>query len=640
MAQQEQRRAVVVDTSNSPHARLRPVPVDAVRLDDGLWEPRRRLNRELSLPGQHELLEQTGRIDNFRRAAGKQDGPHQGIYFNDSDVYKWLEAAAWMLADGPDPELDRLIDKTIVEVAAAQQPDGYLDTYYQLGMGMGRWTELARTHELYCAGHLIQAAVAHHRATGKHGLLDVARRCADCICATLGPAEQGKQPGTDGHEEIEMAMVELWRETGERRYLDQARYFLDARGHGLAGGDEYHQDHTPFRSLDAMVGHAVRAVYLNAGAADVWAETGEPALQVALDRLWENMTTKRMYVSGGIGSRYEGEAFGEDYELPNQRAYAESCAAIGSVMWSWRMLLATGESRYADLIETTLYNAVLPGISLDGRSYFYQNPLSAGPAHRRQAWFDCACCPPNIARLLASLPGYSYSVSDEGVWTHLYAQGAAELALSNGSSIRLRQRTAYPWDGEIELDVEADAEFTLYVRVPAWCMSGATIEINGTPFEGDVQPGSYGAIRRAWRPGDTVRLRLPMDVRLLEAHPHLSENRGRLAVFRGPLLYCVEQAGNSALDPRDILISTDPTRFVATHDPNLLGGVTTLQTTVTFSPPSVAWSGHLYRPASPVAIPSDTGSATITHIPYYAWANREPGRMEVWLRAARRGSDS
>ncbi|MGH2604392.1 MAG: glycoside hydrolase family 127 protein, partial [Dehalococcoidia bacterium] len=373
-------------------------------------------------------LEATGRIDNFRRAAGQQDGPFQGLYFNDSDVYKWLEAASWSLATDPDPELERLVDETIAAVAAAQQPDGYLDTYYILGDEAGRWTELVRTHELYCAGHLFQAAVAHHRATGKCSLLDVARRFADYICDVLGPAEDGKRPGTDGHEEIELAMVELARETGERRYLEQARYFLDARGYGLAGGDEYHQDHKPFRELDAMVGHAVRAVYLNAGAADIYAETGEPALLAALERLWRNMTTRRIYVSGGIGSRYEGEAFGRDFELPNARAYTETCAAIGSVMWAWRMLLLTGEARFADLMEQTLYNAVLPGVSLDGQFYYYQNPLEDDGHHRRQPWFHCACCPPNVARLLSSLPGYVYTVTDDEVWVHLYAEGAATLS--------------------------------------------------------------------------------------------------------------------------------------------------------------------------------------------------------------------
>lgn len=406
---------VVVDTARSPHSRLRPLAVDAVRLDDEFWKPRIRANREVTLPSQLDLLESTGRLANFRRGAGREPGRFTGFYFNDSDVYKWLEAAAWALATDPEPELDRRVDAVIEEVAAAQQPDGYLDNYYVAGDDEKRWTDLARTHELYCAGHLIQAAVAHHRATGKTSLLDVARRFADHICATLGPAEEGKRPGTDGHPEIELALVELARETGDRCYLDQARYFLDVRGRGLAGGDEYRQDHKPYRELAAMVGHAVRIIYLNAGAADIYAETGDPTLLATLERLWQNATTRRIYLTGGLGARHDGEAFGDDFELPNARAYTETCAAIGSVMWTWRMLLLTGEARYADLMEWTLANAFLPGLSLDGRSYFYVNPLADEGRHRRQPWFECACCPPNVARTMASITGYFATVSGDGI---------------------------------------------------------------------------------------------------------------------------------------------------------------------------------------------------------------------------------
>ena len=313
---------------------------------------------------------------------------------------------------------------------------------------------------MYCAGHLIQAAVAHFRATGTRRLLDVAVRFANHICDRFGPEEQGKQPAIDGHEEIEMALVELFRATGERRYLEQAEFFVDARGHGLLGepygrfDPSYSQDHKPFREQDEVVGHAVRALYLYSGAADLHAETGEPDLLEALERLWRNMTTKRMYVSGGLGSRHEGEAFGEDYELPSGRAYAETCAAIASVMWNWRMLMISGDARYADLMEHTLYNAVLPGVSLDGRHYFYQNPLADDGTHRRQPWFGCACCPPNVARLLASLPGYFYGVSDDTMWVHLYAEGSATLNLGD-RTVRLARRTDYPWDGNVEIEVGA-----------------------------------------------------------------------------------------------------------------------------------------------------------------------------------------
>src|SRR4051794_30672200 len=435
----------VVDTTHSPYAKLRPLPTTAVTFRDGFWERRRNAVREVMLPAQYEKLETTGRLANFRRTASGEDGGFEGLYFNDTDVYKWLEAAAWVLAIDDDPALDELADKVIAEVAAAQQPDGYLDNFYSLGGLEKKWTELVRTHELYCAGHLIQAAVAHHRATGKTNLLDIARRFADNICDTLGPAESGRKPGTDGHEIIEMAMVELARDTGDQRYFDQAKYFLDARGHGLAGGDEYHQDHKPFREQDAIVGHAVRAVYLNAGAADIYAETGDATILSALEHLWQSMTTKRMYISGGIGSRYEGEAFGKDYELPNARSYNETCAAIGSVMWNWRMLLLTGDAKYADLMEHTLYNAVISGISIDNRTYLYENPLADDGSKRREEWFYCSCCPPNVARTFASLPGYFATTSDEGIWVHLYGESETEVELSDGKTVRLSQHTRYPW---------------------------------------------------------------------------------------------------------------------------------------------------------------------------------------------------
>ena len=410
------------------------------------------MNRDETLPSQYRHLEETGRLDNFRKASGKMEGRFEGIYFNDSDVYKWLEAAAWSLATDPDEELARMADAAITEIEDAQEPDGYLNTYFTFERAGERWTNFD-LHEMYCAGHLFQAAVAHFHATGSERLLDVAVRFADHICDTFGPESEGKREAVCGHEEIEMALVELSRVTGNRRYLRQARFFVDARGHGLLGrpygehDPSYSQDHRPLREQDEVVGHAVRALYLYSGATDVYAETGEKALLDALGRLWTNMTTRRMYVSGGLGSRYEGEAFGEDFELPNSRAYTETCAAIGSVMWNWRMLMLEGEARYADLIETTLYNAVLPGISRDGQSYFYQNPLADDGQHRRQPWFGCACCPPNVARLLASLPGYLYGISDGRIWVHLYAEGEADIGLGETGVVRVEQRTRYPWDG-------------------------------------------------------------------------------------------------------------------------------------------------------------------------------------------------
>jgi uncharacterized protein len=623
--------AVTVSTSLSPHARLRPVPLNDVQLLDEFWEPRRQINCKVTLPSQFEHIEKTGRLDNFRRAAGKIDGPFQGLYFNDSDVYKWLEAASWELVASSDPGLERMVEAAIAEVEDAQQPDGYLNTFFTYDRASERWTNLTDKHELYVAGHLIQAAVAHHRATGNERLLKVARRFADHICSVFGSEDEGKLVGTDGHEEIEMALVELYRDTGDHKYLDQARFFVDMRGHGLVSGREYHQDHKPFRDQDEIVGHVVRAVYLNCGAADLYAETGEPALLEALERLWENITTRRMYVSGGIGSRYEGEAFGKDYELPNERAYAESCAAIGSVMWNWRMLVLGGDARYADLMEHTLYNALLPGISLDGQHYFYQNPLAGDGTHRRKPWFYCACCPPNIARLLASLPGYFYSTSGEGVWVHLYAQGEASVELDENRLIQLKQRTRYPWDGEVEIGVEGEGEFSLMLRIPSWCEEGASIRVNGEPLDEEILPGTYAEIRRAWRPGDTVLLHLPMPVRLVESHPHVTENKGKVALMRGPILYCVEQADNSGVDPRDVVLQARadfPSEFRA----ELLGGVTVIEASAEAVAPDKGWEGRLYRTARLEGRRASHGKPVrITAVPYYAWANREPGPMRVWL---------
>jgi uncharacterized protein len=551
-----------------------------------------------------------------------------------TDVYKWLEAASWTLATHPDPDLERMVDDAIIEIADAQRPDGYLNTYFTFERATQRWTDFD-LHEMYCAGHLFQAAVANFRATGCERLLDVATRFADHMCDTFGPEEEKRQ-AVDGHEEVEMALVELYRVAGEKRYLEGARFFVDSRGHGLLGrpygqhDPSYSQDHEPLRNKSEVVGHAVRAMYLYSGAADVYAETGELELMEALRRLWMNMTTRRMYGSGGLGSRYEGEAFGKDFELPNERAYAETCAAIGSVMWNWRMLAFTGEARYTDLIEHTLYNAVLPGVSLDGQHYFYQNSLADGGSHRRQPWFGCACCPPNVARLLASLPGYFYSSSEGAVWVHLYAEGAATVDLDGNQTIKLSQHTRYPWDGRVEIDVEAEGEFALMLRVPSWCEEDAAVEVNGESADARISPGSYMEIRRSWRSGDAVNLHLAMPVRRVESHPYVAENARRVALMRGPLLYCVEQTDNHGVDLRDLLLNgKEPTvRF----EPDQLGGVAVLQTEARSAPPAAGWVDCLYRTVHPPERDTQTHPTRVTLVPYYAWANREPGAMRVWLR--------
>jgi len=631
----------LVNTSRNPHARLRPVAASAVTLEDAFWQPRREMNRAITLPSQFAHLETSGTRPNFRRAAKKEaDTPFRGPVFMDSDLYKWLEAGASALATDDDPALRALVNTAIGEIEAAQQPDGYLNTHFTFDKANLRYSNLRDWHELYCAGHLFQAAVAHFRATGDERLLNVARRFADHLCETFGD-EEGKKRQTDGHEEIEMALVELFRATGERRYLDLARFFLDVRGQKTVGGGAYHQDHVAFRDLAEVTGHAVRMTYLACGAADVYLETGDATLKTALERQWRNLTTRRMYVSGGLGARYEGEAFGDDYELPNARAYTETCAAIGSVMWNHRMLLATGAARYADLLEHTLYNAVLPGLSLDGQAYFYQNPLEDDGKHRRQPWFGCACCPPNVARLLAQLPAYFYSTTDDGddgsVFIHLYAASRAQITRPGGGTLTLRQRTNYPWDGDIALTIEevtGGSDFALLLRVPGWCESGAVLEVNGEPHPGPLPPGDYVELRRTWKAGDTIHLRLPLPVCRVACHPYVAENAARVALLRGPILYCVEQADHPDFELRDLVLTFDA-ELTPRPRPDLLGGIVTLEGTAALCPPGDGWTPNtLYQTISGGA--SATGverkTVSLTAVPYFAWANREPGRMHVWLR--------
>ncbi len=622
--------AVVIDTSRSPHARLHSVPVNAVTLTDAFWAPRLETNRTVTLPSQHRHLEDTGCLDNFRRAAGRKDAAYRGPVFADSDAYKWLEAACWTLAARPDdPALKPLVEDFAAELAAAQQPDGYINTYYSLGRAGERCktldTGFNNQHELYCAGHFFQAAVAHFRATGKANLLHVATRFADLICDTFGPAE-AQQHGTDGHPEVEMSLVELYRITGNRRYLDTAQYFVDVRL-GMGRINDAWQEMKPFRELTRINGHAVCAAYLTAGVTDIVSETGEAALRETLDRLWNSMTERQMYVTGGIGSRWDNEAFGYDYELP-VRAYAETCASIASVFWNHRMLHLTGDAKYADVLERALYNGVLSGWSLDGKEYFYQNPLADDGAHRRQEWFGCACCPPNLARLLASLPGYVYSVSETGIHAHLYAASVASLTLPDGRRVKLIQDTRCPWDGNITFTVEGEGEWSLFLRVPAWAGEGASLRVEGSGTSVSIAapvPGQHAELRRYWKPGDTVHLALPMPVRRVVSHPRVSDTRGSVALMRGPLVYCLEHADNPGTDIRAVALPPSAA-FVPEWQPGLLGGVAILRG----SGEAAEWPDTLY--SSGDAAPPPTGQTVpVTAIPYYAWANREPGPMRVWL---------
>jgi DUF1680 family protein len=599
--------------------------VEAVRLKYGFWAPRLETLRRVMLPAQHRLLEETGRIDNFRRASERTGGDYSGHYFNDSDVYKWLEAVGFSLASAGDEGLRGLAEDVIGEVAAAQDEDGYLDTYFTLERKGERWTNLRDLHELYCAGHLIQAAIAYNRSTGDTALLDVATSLADHIAGVFGP---GRRPGTPGHPEIEMALVELHRLTGRAEYLELARFFLDQRGRGVIGGRDYHIDRAPFKELDEIVGHAVRSVYLNCGATDVYLETGEKALWDTLERLWRSMTGRRMYVTGGVGARHQGEAFGADYELPSEQAYAETCAAIASAMWGWRMLLVSGEARYADIMELAFYNGFLSGPSLDGESYFYVNPLADRGGHRRQPWFPCACCPPNIARTLASLPGYFYSVSPGGLWVHLYAEGTAHVDL-DGSTLKVAQRTEYPWEGHIRLllEPETEAPFTLRLRIPGWCRE-AELLVNEEDAEVTAEPGSYVEVERMWRSGDEVELSLAMPVERALSNPLILENTDRVALRRGPLIYCLEAVYNPGVDVWSIVLPAG-TELEAEYSPDLLNGVVVIRGDAFVV--DADFGEDLY--SSSGNVPSDERRVPFMAIPYHAWANREPGPMIVWIRS-------
>jgi uncharacterized protein len=595
----------------TPAATARLRPVAAARIDGGLLAGRQRANGEAAVPSGPPRLAAAGNLDNLRIAAGAA-GERRGPVFMDSDVYKWLEAAAWEYARRPTPALLAAQREITAVVAAAQQDDGYLNSMVQ-----DRYANLPWSHEHYCAGHLIQAAVAQVRATGDRALLDVAIRFADHLVATFGP---DRRHDVDGHPVIETALVELYRETGTTAYLDLARYFVDARGHGLIEkyGEEptYFSDRVPVRAQTTVEGHAVRAVYLGAGAADVAVETGDKELLAALATQFAHMLATKTYVTGGLGSRWDNEAFGDEYELPPDRAYAETCAAIGGFQWAWRMLLATGDSGYADAAERMLLNGLLAGVSLTGTEYFYVNPLqfrehahpdeNRSPAHGRRGWFDCACCPPNVMRTLAGLSDYLATGDPDGIQIHLYADSTVE---ANG--VRLEVRTGYPWDGTVRVRITGtpDGEWTLSLRVPGWA-EGARLD--GTP----VDAGGYATVRRRWRAGDTVELTLPMTVRVTGAADRIDAVRGCVAIERGPLVYAIEDPG------------ADDFRLAAVgaveHRPDLLEGVTTIEVAGTTADHGRRrWP---YAKSRGVRTP-----VTLTAVPYFAWANRGIGPMRVWL---------
>jgi len=635
MAVEPRLAASVVDTRASPHARLRTLPGRAVTIQDGFWARWQKLNRTVSLGHGLRMLESAGNIDNLRIAAGQQAGQFRGPVFMDSDVFKWLEAVALDLAREPNAEWQSIASPIIDLVAAAQQPDGYLNSYYQVAEPGRRWTDITHGHEMYCVGHLTQAAVAWQRATGDDRLLRVAVRAADHIESVFGP---GKREATPGHPAIEMALVELYRATGELRYLRLAQTLVDRRGRGLLTGGRYpsayYQDRVPVREASTVEGHAVRSLYLASGVTDIFLETGEQALVAALERQWQDMVGGKLYVTGGLGSRYSGESFGQPFELPNEVAYCETCAAMASVMWNWRMLLASGQARFADEIERALFNGFLSGIALAGDRFFYVNPLlSQGreevlgrAAPQRLEWWRVACCPPNVMRTLASLGHYLASLDERGLQIHQYASAQLDAA-----GIRVSMASDYPWSGTVSLTIEETPSdpWQLALRIPAWAPA-ATVRVNGKAGAVSATPGSYAQLERAWRGGDRVDLELDMRPRLLGAHPWIESSRGCLAIQRGPLVYCLEQVDHAPHQLMDLeLDSQSP--LGATWTPDLLDGVMTVTARGRGISTSM-WNRRLYRPVDELS-PASSTPVTLTAIPYYAWANRAPGAMRVWIPA-------
>lgn len=606
--------------------RLQSIPLKNILIQDKFWEPRLRINREITLPLQYRRLEEKGHINNFRRASGKKQIDFEGMFFNDSDVYKWLEAVSYSLESYPDEGLQNTVNELIDEIAAFQDEDGYLNSYFTFEKKSERWTDLEIKHELYCAGHFFEAAVAHFQATGERKLLDVAIRLADHICDVFGP---DRKAGVPGHEEIELALVKLYRVTGFKRFLDLAEFFIKRRGEGLVGGDAVRQDHMPVEKMEEIVGHAVCATYLMSGTTDVYSETGNEALLKALNKCWHSMVERRMYITGSIGSRYEGEAFGKDYELPNDRAYNETCAAIGNIFWNHRMLQLTGKACYADVMETIMYNGFLSGLSLDGKKYFYVNPLRDNGEHRRQDWFGVSCCPPNIARFLSSLGKYLYSYNDEEIWLHHYVSGSCSVSPKDDSKVKVQQKSNFPWNGEVEINVSVDrpASFTLYLRIPHWC-SGGTVTLNNNPVEIKKDGGYYLAIKRDWQNGDTIKLNLPMSIELLESHPHNFGNHGQLAIRRGPLVYCVEAVDHPGIDLFDIQLHPDIELSLCAENDAELGEINVIQGQASVIDSS-NWQAIAYRKYAERA--KKNKPVKLTAIPYYAWANRAPGKMQVWI---------
>ncbi len=617
---------------------VNPVPFTHVKVTDSFWGQRLDASRQVTIPLAFSKCEETARYDNFVKAAEQMHADHNlgfevgGFSFDDTDVYKTIEGASYVLQTAPDPALEAYIDSVLEIVAAAQEPDGYLYTARTMNpehphpwAGETRWSqEEVLSHELYNLGHMVEGAVAHWQATGKRTFLDIAIRYADCVLREVGP-EDGQACVVPGHQIAEMALAKLYLATGDRHYLDEAKFFLDYRGKTTIK-DAYSQSHMPVLEQDEAVGHAVRASYMYSGMADVAALTGDASYVEAIDRIWENIVTKKLYITGGIGATSQGEAFGANYELPNATSYCETCAAIGNVYINHRMFLLHGQGKYYDVLERTLYNGLISGVSLDGGAFFYPNPLESDGSHERQPWFGCACCPSNISRFIPSVPGYVYATKGNSLYVNLYMSNTVTTKVG-GRDISLSQKTYYPWSGQVILTVdetELKGPMALKLRIPGWAQGEVTpgglysfadgldggfrLTVNGKDVDAAVEDG-YVTVKRRWRKGDSVCLQLHMQPRLVVADERVEADRGRMAVQKGPIVYCAEWADNDGFSVREATL--DPSTPITTdHDPDKLGGIDELSTAARIG----------------------DGQVPLRLIPYYAWNNRGKGEMIVWMK--------
>ena len=619
---------------------ITPVAMTHVKLTDLFWNKRIEINRTVTIPFGFKKCRHEGRIKNFAKAGSLLDGDYEGKNpFDDSDVYKIIEGAAYSLQTHPDPDLKKYLDEIIEQIAAAQEDDGYLCTWKTLHPEKSpapwlqagpRWHDLGFSHELYNAGHMYEAAAAHYHATGKSNFLNVALKNADLIVDTFGP---GKKYDVPGHQVIETGLVKLYNITKHQKYLDMAKFFLDQRGraenHNLYG--DYSQDHQPVTEQEQAVGHAVRAVYMYAAMTDIGVLMNDTDYIKAVDKIWENMVSKKMYITGGIGSRHEGEKFGENYELSNLTAYNETCAAIGNIYWTHRMFLFHGHARYMDVLERILYNGMISGVSLSGDSFFYPNSLESDGKFKfnigaltRQPWFDCSCCPTNVSRFMPSIPGYIYAHQNDVLYVNLFIAGKTTLQINN-TNIAVEQITDYPWQGKVTIKInpETDTKFALKVRIPGWALNKPmpgdlyryldenpeiyTIKLNGQPVHAEMENG-YALINRKWAAGDMIELDLPMPVRRIISHDMVAENRTKVALGRGPLVYCAEWVdnNNTVFD----LVIPDDAEFEVKHQKDILNGIDVI-------------TGQV--------LDKSGKKRTLTAIPYYAWSHRGIGEMAVWL---------